>query len=130
MRPVDHIDPQPKVFKGDVSTIDEPGLIEALPQDRDERRVGGGRAGAKQANDRQCPLLRPRRERPRRRAAERNDELAPPHYSITSSAMASSDAGTGRPSVLAVVRLMASSNLLDCMTGRSAGFSPLRMRPA
>ena len=34
-------------------------------------------------------LLRPRRERPRRRAAEHRDERAPPH-SITSSARASS----------------------------------------
>ena len=47
-------------------------------------------------------LLRARRERPRRRrAAEQRDELAPLH-SITSSARASSDGGTVRPSILAV----------------------------
>src|SRR5262249_51331205 len=40
-----------------------------------------------------CPLLRPRRERPRGRAAEQRDELAPLHYSITSSARASSIRG-------------------------------------
>ena len=51
-------------------------------------------------------------------------------YSITSSARASSEGGTSRPSALAVLRLMDSSNLVGCMTGRSAGFSPLRMRPA
>ena len=51
-------------------------------------------------------------------------------YSITSLARASSCAGTVRPSILAVSALMTSSNLLDCMTGRSAGFAPLRMRPA
>ena len=51
-------------------------------------------------------------------------------YSITSSARASSVAGTSRPRALAVARLMMNSNLLDCTTGRSAGFSPLRMRPA
>ena len=39
-------------------------------------------------------------------------------------------AGTVRPSILAVSALMTNSNLLDCMTGRSAGFLPLRMRPA
>ena len=50
-------------------------------------------------------------------------------YSITSSAMASSVGGTSRPSVLAVLRLITSSNLVDCITGRSAGFSPLRIRP-
>ena len=73
-------------------------------------------------------LLRARRERPRRRrAAEQRDELAPLH-SITSSARASSVGGTSRPSALAVLRLMTSSNLVGCCTGRSAGFSPLRMR--
>ena len=54
-----------------------------------------------------------------------------PHltHSITSSARASSVGGTSRPSALAVFRLMISSTLVDCWTGRSAGFSPLRMRP-
>jgi hypothetical protein len=50
-------------------------------------------------------------------------------YSITSSATESSDGGTVRPSILAVIALMTSSNLLDCTTGRSAGLAPLRMRP-
>jgi len=34
------------------------------------------------------------------------------------------------PSALAALRLMTSSNLVGCSTGRSDGFSPLRMRPA
>jgi hypothetical protein len=72
---------------------------------------------------------RARRERPRYRAPEQRDEIAPPHYSITSSAVASNDGGTARPSILAVSALMISSNFVDCMTGRSAGFAPLRMRP-
>ena len=50
-------------------------------------------------------------------------------YSITSSARASSVGGTSRPSALAVCRLMTNSNLVDCNTGRSAGFAPLRIRP-
>jgi len=49
-------------------------------------------------------------------------------YSITSSARASSCGGTVRPSAFAVFRLMVSSNLVGCITGKSAGFSPLRMR--
>ena len=49
-------------------------------------------------------------------------------YSITSSARASSAGGTSRPSAFAVVRLMTRSNLVGACTGRSAGFSPLRMR--
>src|SRR5262245_46530990 len=49
-------------------------------------------------------------------------------YSITSSARASTDGGTVRPSALAVLRLITSSYLVGACTGRSAGFSPLRMR--
>src|SRR5262249_7063511 len=49
-------------------------------------------------------------------------------YSINSSARASTVAGTSRTSALAVFRLTASSNLVAACTGRSAGFSPLRMR--
>src|SRR6516164_7725318 len=72
--------------------------------------------------------LRPRRERPRgRRAAEQRDEVAPFH-SITSSARASTVAGTSSPSALAVLRLTTSSYLVGACAGRSAGFSPLRMR--
>ena len=52
----------------------------------------------------------------------------PRRHSITSSARASSIAGTSRPSALAVLRLITSSYLVGACTGRSAGFSPLRMR--
>jgi hypothetical protein len=51
-------------------------------------------------------------------------------YSITSSAVASSEFGTVIPSVFAVLRLMTSSNLVGCTTGKSAGLSPLRILPA
>src|SRR5215468_655196 len=71
--------------------------------------------------------LRPRRERPRRCPAEQRYELAAPH-SITSSARASTEDGISSPSAFAVLRLMISSYLVDAWTGRSAGFSPLRMR--
>src|SRR5215831_19199228 len=60
-------------------------------------------------------------------AAEKRDELAPLH-SITSSARASSIGGTSMPSALAVLRLITRSYLVGAWTGRSAGFSPLRMR--
>jgi hypothetical protein len=69
-------------------------------------------------------LLRARRERPHRsRAAKQRDELAAFH-SITSSAIASKPGGNVKPSALAVFKLMTSSNLVGCMIGRSAGFSP------
>src|SRR5262249_39790449 len=75
-------------------------------------------------------LLRPRRERPRgRSAAEERDELAPLH-SITSSTMESTACGTSMFSARAVCKFMTSSNLVDCSTGSSAGFSPLRILPA
>jgi hypothetical protein len=50
-------------------------------------------------------------------------------HSITSSARLCTDCGTVMPSALAVVRLMLSSTFVACCTGRSAGFSPLRIRP-
>jgi hypothetical protein len=49
-------------------------------------------------------------------------------YSISSSAVASNVVGMVRPSDLAVFRLMTNLNLVGACTGRSAGFSPLRMR--
>src|SRR5262249_8918591 len=73
-------------------------------------------------------LLRARRERPgHRRSAEERDEVAPLH-SITSSPRPSSVGETVRPSVLAVCRLMTSSNLVGACTGSSPGFVPLRIR--
>src|SRR5262249_42937102 len=73
-------------------------------------------------------LLRAGRERPRGcRTAEQCHERAAPH-SITSSARASTLGGISRPSILAVFRLMTSPYLVGACTGRSAAFSPLRMR--
>src|SRR5262249_27345915 len=78
-------------------------------------------------------LLRVRRERPRRRrAAEQRDELAALDlraHSITSSAATCSVGGTVRPSGWVVLRFITNSNLVGCKTGKSAGFSPLRIRP-
>src|SRR5262249_1514396 len=88
-----------------------------------------GRSGVDESNYRHRRPLRARRERPRRRAAEQRDELAAAAHSITSSARASSVGGTSRPSPLAVLGLITNSNLMGCCPGRSAVFSPLRMRP-
>src|SRR5262249_6045330 len=82
----------------------------------------------KRPDHRHRRLLRARRERPRGRAAEQRDEVAPFH-SITSSARPTSGSGTLRPSALAVFRLMINSTLVVCWTGRSPGFSPLRILP-
>src|SRR5262245_2684992 len=50
------------------------------------------------------------------------------HHSITPSARASSVSSTVRPSALAFLKLITSSYLVGAWTGKSAGFSPLRMR--
>lgn len=50
-------------------------------------------------------------------------------HSTTSVAWTRSESGTLRPSAFAALRLMIRSNLVGCNTGRSAGFSPLRIRP-
>src|SRR5262245_47274973 len=49
-------------------------------------------------------------------------------YSMTASARARTAGGIVRPSSLAVLRLTTSSYLVGVCTGRSPGFSPLRMR--
>src|SRR5262249_26370557 len=55
----------------------------------------------------------------------RSDKLV--HFSMTWSARASTDCGIVRPSALAIFRLMSSSNVVGCSTGRSAGLAPLRI---
>src|SRR6516164_8043973 len=49
-------------------------------------------------------------------------------HSITSSASRRNGSGIVSPSAFAVLRLTVSSYLVGACTGRSAGFSPLRMR--
>src|SRR5262249_11223156 len=115
----------------DVAPFGPAQLLQRLPQHRiagSSVRIGFVDARNHTNAPRPLALLRPRRERPHRhRAAEQRYELAPSH-SITSSAMESSVGGTVRPSVLAVLRLITSSYLVGACTGRSPGFSPLRMR--
>src|SRR5262249_14909887 len=50
-------------------------------------------------------------------------------YSITSSARASNGSGMVRPRALAALRFMINSTVVDRWTGRSPGFSPLRIFP-
>src|SRR6516225_6941897 len=123
---------RPAVFNGDVPALDEAGRTEPLTEAPDIGRITGRRGRAEKPNGGRRRLLRASRERPskrsRRRAAEQRNELAPPH-SITSSARASRRSGTASPSDLAVLRLSTKSNFVGCITGRSAGFSPLSTRP-
>jgi hypothetical protein len=64
----------------------------------------------------------------RREMTRRATTGHPIDYSITSSAVICMICGTVRFSALAVLRLITNSNLVDCITGRSAGFSPFRIR--
>jgi len=121
---------RPAVFDRDVLAFDEAHVFQALTECTQPVPGSFRRCGMKKPDHRQHWLLRARPKRPRRsHAADKRDELAALH-SITSSARASSVFGTVRPSVLAVCRLMTSSNFVGRRIGRSAGFSPLRMRPA
>src|SRR5262245_57500077 len=79
-----------------------------------------------------APLGGSSKRRRDNRAAEQRDELAPLHlcgHSMASSASASRVGGISTPNAFAVARLMTSSNLAPTSTGRSPGFSPLRIRP-
>src|SRR3954451_7517707 len=116
------------IFDVDVLPLDVTKITQPLTEGVDFRR-GSGRAVMQETDPRDFRWLpRMRCERPRRRrAAEQRDEIAAFH-SMTSSARESSDGGTVRPSALAVVRLIAVTYLVGACTGRSAAFSPLRMR--
>src|SRR5262245_21198820 len=118
---------QPMVLDHHVLPLDEAGFVKALAECSEMARGSIGQPTADKADDRHRRLLRPVRKRPRRlRAAEQRDELAPLH-SITSSARSRNESGIVRPSPLAVVRLMTSSNLDGCSTGISPGFVPRRI---
>src|SRR5262245_18715366 len=51
----------------------------------------------------------------------------PLSYSITSLARPRSDIGKVRPNAFAVLRLIIISTFVDCWTGGTAGFSPLKL---
>src|SRR5215471_3816299 len=113
--------------------ISVPAGAEWLKMIAGARFVQGPGSGVEKPDHRHRRLLRPRRERPRSRAAEQRDERAALYirvHSTTSSARPSSVSGTVRPNALAVLRLTISSTLVDCWTGRSPARSPLRIRPA
>src|SRR5260370_29142673 len=57
----------------------------------------------------------------------KSSKKRPPAHSITSSAVASSIGGISRPSVFAVLRLIAKLNLVGCSKGSSAGLAPSRI---
>jgi hypothetical protein len=65
----------------DISPFGISAFIETAPQAGHPRRIAVRSSGAEIAEHWYCPLLRARRKRPRCRAAEPYDELAPSHPS-------------------------------------------------
>src|SRR5262245_23575294 len=119
---------RPAILDRHILAFDVPAFADALPECGHKTCSVGGRRAAEEPDHRHRRLLRARRERPRgRRAADERDELATAAHSINSSARPDSGNGTVMPSALAVLRLMNSSYLDACSTGRSAGLVPLRI---
>src|SRR5262249_11984039 len=114
----------------DVVTVAPAQLLQRLQERREAglifRRIVRGGVHQHANAPHFLARLRAGRERPRRRAAEQRDELAPRH-SITSSARARIPGGNVSPIALAVLRLTARSNLTGCSTGRSAGLVPCKI---
>src|SRR5262245_3957318 len=121
----------PAILNRDIPALDPPQLTQPLHKSGGQMARICHRTRGHHPNGRQLSsLLRPGRERPSRRcAAEQRYELALVH-SITSSTSASNLSGMVSPSAFAVLRLTANWKRVGLMTGRSAVFSPLRMRPA
>src|SRR5262245_44609026 len=113
------------IVDDDILTLNPPELAQRLP----ERVEVGPRKYPKKPYPTHLPSLLPlggerRGEEHRTRTSE---ERATIHYWITSSARASSVGGIVRPSALAVLRLISSSNFVGSSIGRSAGLAPLRI---
>src|SRR5262249_35589562 len=112
------------------------GFVQTLAERAHKVSGSVGRFATEEPDHWHRPLLRPRRKRPRRRrgATKEREEGAAvqggPRPSMTSVALTKSVFGTVKPSALAVLRLINSSNLVGCITGRSPGLSPFNMRPA
>src|SRR5262249_58245225 len=68
---------RPTVFDDDVLTLNVAGFIQAPMKRGDELWEGAGRLAVEESNHWQGRLLRARRERPSRCAAEQRKELAP-----------------------------------------------------
>src|SRR5262249_62338339 len=120
---------RPAILDREIAAVDPAEIAHSLHEGGGPLALRRRAARSEQSDGRHLRLLRARRERPRGRTAKQCDEL-PALHSITSSARASTAAGMSRPRAFAVLRLTTSSYLVGACTGRSPGFSPLRMRSA
>src|SRR5262249_27560185 len=117
----------PAVFNCYVLTLDVAGFAQSFAERCQQTRHRLRRIRMYISDDWNGRLLRARRERPKKRRRDRraakHDEL-PALHSITLSARSTRPAGTSCPIALAVLRLITSSNVVGCSTGRSAGLAP------
>jgi hypothetical protein len=93
---------QPVVLHRYILALEVAGFIEALAERGGKGRIGW--SGIDEPDNRHSRLLRARRERPRRCAAEQRDERAAAAHSITSSARKRSVGGIVKPIAIAVFR--------------------------
>src|SRR5262249_13699412 len=93
----------PAIFDRHIAALDIAGFAETFMECHHPTRFR--RTTSEISDHRHRALLRPRRERPRRRAADERDEVAPFHSAI-SSPRTPSDGGTGRGIAFAAPRLM------------------------
>src|SRR6516165_2399975 len=104
---------RPAILDRHILALDVAGFTKALAECGQIACTIDRPRAAQESHHRHCLLLRARWHRPRCcRAAEQRDELAPLH-SITSSAIERTSGEMVRSSVLAVLRLITNSNLVD-----------------
>jgi hypothetical protein len=149
----------PAIFDCHVATFVKARLIQSLGVRAHTIRKSIRRRVVEKPDRRHRRLLRARRKRPRRSAAEQGDEFASLHvafpqpeghslthrnaalcsteklatnmsYSMTSSASESRLPDILIPSALAVFMLITIRNFVACIIGKSAGLAPLRISPA
>src|SRR6516165_4473552 len=117
-------------LENDIAAFDIAEIAEPLPECVEVcRSLAVRHRKHADARDLSLGLLTGRRVGRNEQRGKPSDDDAATSHSMTSSARARIEGGTVRPSACAVLRLTTSSNLVGCSTGRSAGFSPERMRP-
>ena len=123
---------RPAVDDRCVLTLDIADRFQTIAECAQAIRNRVGRSDPQKPDDGHRRLLRARRERPRRSAADQRDEIAAfdlPAHSITSSARNMIDGGICTPRAFAVARLITNSNLLGWSTGSSDGLAPFKSLP-
>src|SRR5262249_16724722 len=115
----------PAIDNGHVLAFNIAGFRQGTMKSAQPVRDGVSRRRIEKSDHRHR-TLRARRQRPRGRAAEERESVAPLH-SITSLARSSIEVGTSSSSTLAVLRLRTNSKFVAPSNGRSAGLAPLRI---